>query len=130
MLHKIIFIFCFVLLEQKINWKILEIIEERRVREQYYLDSLNPPYNILKLAGSSSGFWFIAPIRRQGLFHPLRSDELNSLKKLKKKISKALKGVWFIAPIRRQGLFHKKKKEKERWTKRGGEECPIWQGSF
>ena len=74
MLHKIIFIFCFVLLEQKINWKILEIIEERRVREQYYLDSLNPPYNILKLAGSSSGFKL--------------SEET------KKKISKALKGVY------------------------------------
>lgn len=43
-------------------------------REQYYLDTLNPPYNILKLAGSSRGF--------------KQSEET------KKKISKSLKGVY------------------------------------
>ena len=38
--------------------KILEYCDKSVLleREQYYLDSLNPPYNILKLAGSSSGF--------------------------------------------------------------------------
>lgn len=30
--------------------------EELIIREQYYLDKLNPSYNILKLAGSSLGF--------------------------------------------------------------------------
>lgn len=43
-------------------------------REQYYFDKLNPKYNILKLAGSSSG-------------HKLSEET-------KKKISKALKGVY------------------------------------
>ena len=58
--------------------KILEYCDKSVLleREQYYLDSLNPPYNILKLAGSSSGFKL--------------SEET------KKKISKALKGVYTV----------------------------------
>lgn len=30
--------------------------EELIIREQYYLDKLNPSYNLLKIAGSSLGF--------------------------------------------------------------------------
>ena len=61
---------------RKKTLKILEYCDKSVLleREQYYLDSLNPPYNILKLAGSSSGFKL--------------SEET------KKKISKALKGVY------------------------------------
>ena len=30
--------------------------EELITREQYYIDEINPSYNILKIAGSSNGF--------------------------------------------------------------------------
>lgn len=44
------------------------------LREQYYLDKLNPEYNILKIAGSSRGF--------------------KHSKETKIKISKSLKGIY------------------------------------
>ena len=55
---------------------ILEICNKSKLleREQYYLDNLGPKYNILKIAGSSSGYTL--------------------LEETKAKISKSLKGVY------------------------------------
>jgi group I intron endonuclease len=40
------------------SFSILEYCDPARVleREQYYMDHLNPEYNILKIAGSSTGY--------------------------------------------------------------------------
>src|SRR5258706_10765176 len=51
----------FSLLKYKLNNFTLEILEYCSIedvlkREQFYLDSLNPAYNILKVAGSSLGY--------------------------------------------------------------------------
>ncbi len=45
--------------EENFVFEVLEIVEDKErliEREQYYLDSMNPDYNISKIAGSQLGF--------------------------------------------------------------------------
>ena len=70
-------------------------------REQYYLDSLQPQYNILKLAGSSSGY--------------THSEES------KDKRSKALKGVYTGSKSALFGITHSEDTIANMSLNRGGE---------
>jgi group I intron endonuclease len=62
------------------------------IREQYYLNKLNPQYNILKIAGSSQGF--------------KHSEET------KTKISKSLKGIYIKEKSALFGRTHKEEIKK------------------
>lgn len=68
--------------------EILEYCEKSALlkREQYYLDKFNPPYNILKIAGSSLPQRGPLPLKGGGGFK--QSEET------KAKISKSLKGIY------------------------------------
>ena len=71
----------------------LEILEYCEIpllfeREQYYLDILNPAYNILKIAGSSQGFKYspetIAKLKKlhSGKLHPRFNTKASEQQKL------------------------------------------------
>jgi group I intron endonuclease len=69
--------------------------EEVTLREQFYLDTLKPTYNILKLAGSSLGFKHyystIVQIKeRNNKNHPFLGREHSKESKLKMSLSSRL----------------------------------------
>lgn len=76
------------------------------VREQHYLDKLNPQYNILKIAGSSLGF------------KPSEETKL--------KISKALKGVYIGDKSALFGSFHREETKKIMSLSKAGENNPLY----
>jgi len=62
-------------------------------REQYYMDKLNPRYNTLKIAGSSSGHKLSTPLPSAPL-EPASWRSAREAKETKTKISEALKGTY------------------------------------
>lgn len=75
-------------------------------REQYYIDKLNPLYNILKIAGSSLGF---------------KHSESTKLKK-----SLALKGVYVGEKSSLFGRVHTEETKKLMSSKKAGEGNPLF----
>lgn len=80
-------------------------IDNLTEREQYYMDKLNPRYNTLKIAGSSSGHKLSALRSRPSGPEDLVSMDLGRGKETKSKISKALKGVYVGASSENSPLF-------------------------
>lgn len=76
------------------------------IREQYYLNKLNPQYNILKIAGSSWGF--------------KHSEET------KRKISQSLKGIYVKEKSALFGRKHTEETNKLRSFKKLKEKSPIF----
>jgi group I intron endonuclease len=75
-------------------------------REQYYLDQLNPQYNILKTAGSSLNY--------------------KHLEETKAKISNALKGVYVKEKSALFGRFHTEETKKLMSLKKTAENNPLF----
>jgi group I intron endonuclease len=75
-------------------------------REQYYIDKLNPSYNILKIAGSSLGF---------------KHSESTKLKK-----SMALKGVYVGEKSSLFGRVHTEETKKLMSSKKAGDNNPLF----
>ena len=76
------------------------------VREQYYLDKLNPQYNILKIAGSFLGF--------------------KHSEKTKEKISTSLKGVYIGDKSALFGRLHTEETKKKMSFKKAGISNPLY----
>ena len=75
-------------------------------REQYYLDRLEPDYNILKIAGSLLGYTFT--------------------EEAKAKISKALKGIFIGEKSALFGRLHKEKTKELMSLKKAGQNNPLY----
>ena len=92
----------------KFSLEILEYCDKSVLlkREQYYLDKLNPSYNILKLAGSSKGF--------------KHSEET------KAKISKSLKGIYTGNKSALFGRVHSEETKILMSLKKAGDKNPIF----
>lgn len=75
-------------------------------REQHYFDSLNPEYNILKIAGSSK--------------------EYKHLEETRKKISKALKGVYTKENSSLFGRLHTEETKEKMSLKKAGKHNPLY----
>jgi group I intron endonuclease len=72
--------------------------EDVTLREQFYLDTLKPTYNILKLAGSSLGFkhsysTIVQMKERNNKNHPFLAREHSEESKLKMSLSSRLSSL-------------------------------------
>lgn len=80
---------------ENFKFEILEYVKDKEMlieREQYYIDTLNPEYNICKIAGSCLGLKKSYNVKKK--ISEARKGVKHS-KETKNKISKALKGKVF-----------------------------------